>query len=61
MAIEIKILGAFLENSTPNWANFRDKWAGLTVLVAPKQPLKILIFSIVMGAKYSFYVKSIAT
>ena len=60
MTIEkIKILGAILElhqlNSTTNLAHlahFLGTWAGLVP--------RILTFSIVMGAIYSFYVKSIA-
>ena len=46
------ILPNFLVNG-PNWQ---------CCLVGSSKPaLRILIFSIVMGAEYSFYVKSIAT
>ena len=39
------------------------KWAGLAVWLAgsSKTAPKNFIFSIILGAKYSFYVKSIAT
>ena len=51
MAIEkIKILGAVLELPAKQHCQFSSKTAPW-----------ILIFSIVLGAKYSFYVKSIAT
>ena len=61
MAIEkIKILGAVLDctaNSAP-LAHFRGKWAGLAVLFSPH---RISIFSIAMGADYSFELNSIET
>ena len=56
MAIEkIKILGAVLELS--------GKWAKLAVCLvgSSKTAPRILIFSIVLGAEYFSYVKSIAT
>jgi hypothetical protein len=37
-------------------------WIGSAVLlVFPKQPLGFSFFSIVLGAEYSFYIKSITT
>ena len=68
MAIEkIKILGAFLSyqlNCTANsahLAHFCGKWAGLAVLSSSKTAPRILIFSIGMGADYSFEPNSIQT
>ena len=58
MAIEkIKIVGAVLELS----AHFHGKLAGLQCCLAgsSKQVPRILIFSIAMGADYSFEVKNI--
>ena len=51
-------------NSTADLANlaqFWGKWAGLAVLFSSKTAPRILIFSIAMGADYSFYVKTIET
>jgi hypothetical protein len=52
-------------NSTANSAHFAQffgKWAKLAVLFSSsKTTPRILIFSIVLGAEYSFYVKFIAT
>ena len=66
MAIEkMKILGADLElpakqpiylKISPNWPNWQCCLAG-----SFKRAPRILIFSIAMGAGYSFYVKFIAT
>ena len=56
--LKIKILGAVLALPAKQhcqFAQFLGKWAKLAVL------FRILIFSIVLGAEYSFYVKSIDT
>ena len=61
MAIEkIKILGAVLElpAKQPIWPNFRGIWAGLAVLFSSKTAPRILIFSIAIGADYSFDINS---
>ena len=49
-------------NSVP-LAHFRGKWAGLAVLfsISSKTAPRILIFSIAMGADYSFELNSIET
>ena len=62
MAIEkIKILGALLELPAnliigPDWPNWQCCLAG-----GSQRAPRILIFSIAMGADYTFYVKSIET
>ena len=57
MAVEkIKILGTVFPDFLVNGPIWQCCLAG-----SSKAALKILIFSIVLGAEYSFYVKSIAT
>ena len=48
-------------NSSANRAHLPQKWAKLAVLSSSKTNPRILIFSIVLDAEYSFYVNSIAT
>ena len=57
---KIKILGAVLE---PIWPIFELNGLDWQCCLAgsSKTAPRILIFSIVLGAKYSFYLKSIAT
>jgi hypothetical protein len=59
----MKILGAFLEQSTANPDHLPQNWPNWQCCLAgsSKTGPRILIFSIAMGADYSFYVKSIAT
>jgi hypothetical protein len=45
----------------PLWPIFCGKWAGLAVLFSSKPAPRILIFSIPMGADYSFELNSIET
>ena len=67
---KIKILGALLElyqlistANLANLANFEVNWLDWQCCLAgsSKRAPRILIFSITMGADYSFYVKFIAT
>ena len=62
---KIKILGAVLElpPKEPIWPNFEVNELDWQCCVAGsyKTATRIFIFSIVLGAEYSFYVKSIAT
>ena len=58
----LELSWSYKVNNTANLAQFRDKWAGLAFLFSDYllNGSQDFIFSIVLGAEYLSYVKSIA-